>query len=645
MIRIFAAAAAATAALAAGTAAAAPLEAYGKLPSIEQVQISPDGTRLAIVVATDGVNRQMRVTTIGEKSTVIGGVNLGDVKLRGIDWAGSGHVIITVSTTAYAQGVIGRRQEYFMASDYDIATGKQFNLLDNADNGMNVVLGPPQIRQVDGKPTIFVPGVYFPPDQPSHVALYRIDLKQRRPQRIEDGYDDTTEWLVGADGRALAETEYVQRTGKWTLKIKDKSGWRVHRTDDAPIDTPDLLGLGRDGSSVLIGDWNEEEERLSLTEYTAASDKGEPLPPSEVRGVIHDPALHTLIGGRAMVGDELRYTFLSPQGQAQWKSVAKAFPGAQVELVSWSDDRRKIVVKVDSPKEGAAYALIDVDAKRASWIGEVYDAIKPEDVSPTRPIRYKAQDGLEITGYLTVPAGREAKNLPLVVLPHGGPAARDTPEFDWWTQALASRGYAVLRPNFRGSTGFGSKFLAAGFGEWGRKMQTDLSDGVADLAAKGLIDPKRTCIVGASYGGYAALAGATLQSGVYKCAVSVAGVSDLKRFIVWRQADYRSRDNVSLRFWTRFMGADGIKDPNLADISPAIHADRANVPVLLIHGKDDTVVPYVQSEIMAKAMTKAGKPVEFVTLEGEDHWLSKGVTRLQMLKATVAFLERNNPPN
>ncbi|MBN4747381.1 prolyl oligopeptidase family serine peptidase, partial [Pandoraea nosoerga] len=127
----------------------------------------------------------------------------------------------------------------------------------------------------------------------------------------------------------------------------------------------------------------------------------------------------------------------------------------------------------------------------------------------------------------------------------------------------------VLRPNFRGSTGFGSKFLAAGFGEWGRKMQTDLSDGVADLAAKGLIDPKRTCIVGASYGGYAALAGATLQSGVYKCAVSVAGVSDLKRFIVWRQADYRSRDNVSLRFWTRFMGADGIKDPNLADISPA----------------------------------------------------------------------------
>ena len=176
-------------------------------------------------------------------------------------------------------------------------------------------------------------------------------------------------------------------------------------------------------------------------------------------------------------------------------------------------------------------------------------------------------------------------------------------------------------------------------------MQTDMSDGVADLAAKGLIDPKRTCIVGASYGGYAALAGATLQSGVYKCAVSVAGVSDLKRFIVWRQADYRSRDNVSLRFWTRFMGADGIKDPNLADISPAIHADRANVPVLLIHGKDDTVVPYVQSEIMAKAMTKAGKPVEFVTLEGEDHWLSKGVTRLQMLKATVAFLERNNPPN
>jgi dipeptidyl aminopeptidase/acylaminoacyl peptidase len=176
-------------------------------------------------------------------------------------------------------------------------------------------------------------------------------------------------------------------------------------------------------------------------------------------------------------------------------------------------------------------------------------------------------------------------------------------------------------------------------------MQTDLSDGVRDLAAQGLIDPKRVCIVGASYGGYAALAGATLDKGVYRCATSVAGPADLKRMLTDNQKRYSTSNNSTLRYWLRFMGADGVKDPDLTVISPARLADQVEIPVLLIHGKDDTVVPYVQSQIMANALKKAGKPVELVTLEGEDHWLSSGATRLQMLTATVAFLEKNNPPD
>ena len=145
-------------------------------------------------------------------------------------------------------------------------------------------------------------------------------------------------------------------------------------------------------------------------------------------------------------------------------------------------------------------------------------------VSKVESVKYKAADGLEITGYLTLPNGREAKGLPLIVFPHGGPASRDTLGFDWWAQAMASRGYAVLQVNFRGSDGLGWEFTKAGFGEWGRKMQTDLSDGVRNLTSQGVVDPKRVCIVGGSYGGYAALAGATLQKDVYRCAVSFGGV-------------------------------------------------------------------------------------------------------------------------
>lgn len=311
-----------------------------------------------------------------------------------------------------------------------------------------------------------------------------------------------------------------------------------------------------------------------------------------------------------------------------------------MHLASWSDDRRIVALHIDSPTAGAAYSFADLNTKKGDWIGDVYAGLKEGDISPVRAISYKAADGSEISGYLTVPYGADAKNLPLVVLPHGGPASRDTPGFDWWSQAMASRGYAVLQANFRGSDGFGRAFMEAGYGEWGKKMQTDLSDGVRYLAAQGVIDPARVCIVGASYGGYAALAGATIDRGVYRCAVSVNGVADLKRMLITESDDSRS----ALRYWSEFMGVEGARDRDLSAISPAAHAGKIEIPVMLIHGKDDTVVPWEQSKAMADAMRNAGKPVEFVTLKGEDHWLSASDTRLQMLTSLVAFVEKHNPP-
>ncbi|WP_426037804.1 alpha/beta hydrolase family protein [Brevundimonas sp. DC300-4] len=261
-----------------------------------------------------------------------------------------------------------------------------------------------------------------------------------------------------------------------------------------------------------------------------------------------------------------------------------------------------------------------------------------------RSITYAAGDGLQIHGFLTLPPGREdARGLPLVVLAHGGPASRDIVGFDWWGQALASRGYAVLQANFRGSTGYGDAFMEAGYGEWGRKMQTDLSDGVRYLAEQDLIDPQRVCIVGASYGGYAALAGVTVQQDIYRCAVSVAGISDLRRMVEEEASDGARRENVTVRYWNRFMGADRLGDRSLDERSPVKLAEQAGAPILLLHGRDDSVVPIDQSRIMATALRRAGKPVEFVELEGEDHWLSRGDTRQRMLTETVDFLQANNP--
>ncbi len=258
-----------------------------------------------------------------------------------------------------------------------------------------------------------------------------------------------------------------------------------------------------------------------------------------------------------------------------------------------------------------------------------------------RLIHYPAADGLSIPAYLTLPAGGVAKKLPLVVLVHGGPGACDEAGFDWWSQALASRGYVVLQPQFRGSTGFGEGLHTSGCGEWGRKMQTDLSDGVKFLSDAGSIDLARVAIVGGSYGGYAALAGVTLQSGIYRCAVSLAGPSNLRAMLT--AAKPQGRSTNALRFWQRFMGAASPTDPLLDTISPLKAAANATVPILLIHGADDTIVPFEQSKAMAAALTKAGRPTTVVTLPGEDHWLSRGETRTAMLKATVDFLAAHLP--
>jgi dipeptidyl aminopeptidase/acylaminoacyl peptidase len=278
-------------------------------------------------------------------------------------------------------------------------------------------------------------------------------------------------------------------------------------------------------------------------------------------------------------------------------------------------------------------------------MGSAYPGVRARDVGPTSLYRYKAADGMELDGVLTLPPGPARKGLPVIVMPHGGPiGARDNVGFDWWAQAFASRGYAVFQPNYRGSSGHGLAFERAGYKEWGRKMLSDMADGLHALAADGTIDPKRACIVGGSYGGYAAMAGVTVQQGLYRCAVSLAGVSDLSEMIRWERENWGVL-NASMRYERTALGIGEADAPKLEDISPVRLAAKADAPLLLIHGTDDTVVAIDQSRRMASALKAAGKPFDYLELKGDDHWLSRGETRSAMLKAAMAFVEKQNPAN
>ncbi|MBO9557962.1 MAG: S9 family peptidase, partial [Caulobacter sp.] len=614
--------------------------------------LSPTGDLLAVSI-TNGEERTLLIRESKEGGKVVRALKLGTTKFADMQWAGDNHLIVTLATTAGVIGLKGGKREWWQAFDIDIATGKQKQVFKgdtsspNAES-MNVILDRPMIRIIEGEPTVFVEGLRFDPDGVGSDTLYKINLKSGFSRAQDFGGDSLAdEWLVNAKGEPMAQSVYDQKTGLWRLKLRRDRGWVTVEQETLPMGSRGLAGIGRDGVSTLIATDSEDpkEDRLILREYAPDGTKTDVPGSADFNSPIFAPDTHALIGGVTLVGDETRYTFFDAKLQASWKSVLKAFPGSHVYLESWSDDRRKFVVMLDSPTTGMSYVFVDLDAKAARWLTDSYRDLPESGLSEVKSITYKAADGLDIPAYLTLPYGKDPKNLPLVVLPHGGPAVRDTPGFDWWAQAIASRGYAVLQPQYRGSAGYGWDFKAKGFGQWGKAMQTDLSDGVRFLAKQGAIDPKRVCIVGGSYGGYAALAGAAIDKGVYRCAVSVAGVSDLKAMLQSEADSLNGSRNAPTRYWLRFMGADGVKDPDLTAISPAKLADRIEIPVMLIHGKDDTIVPFKQSTLMADAMKKAGKPYELIALEGEDHNLARGATRLQMLTATIGFLEKNNPPN
>jgi len=260
-------------------------------------------------------------------------------------------------------------------------------------------------------------------------------------------------------------------------------------------------------------------------------------------------------------------------------------------------------------------------------------------------IKYQARDGLSIQAILTLPPGYNQDTdppLPAIVMPHGGPAAYDRFDFDWMAQYFANRGYAVLQPNFRGSTGFGLAFERAGDGEWGGKMQDDITDGVKALASSNYIDPNRVCIAGASYGGYAALAGAVFTPELYECVVAIAPVADLNRML--RDERRQSgKDHWVISYWENVMSDGDARRQKLDSISPVKFAENVQAPVLLLHGDDDTVVPFSQSKAMERALKRADKSVELVRLKGEDHWLSVADTRLQTLRAMDRFMSEHLP--
>lgn len=622
--------------------AAPPLKVYGSLPSFELAALSPSGSRVALVgTAFD----KRHLFLLDGDAKLIQDVQVGEQKLRRLTWAGEAQVLVlTTSTTRLGIGFSADKAELASVAVVPAEKGKLWWVFENKPLIAGNVQGDFGLAERNGRWFGYFGGVTL--DRNTFGAkiftsgaadLYEVDLLTQDTHRIafrQEKFD--RDWLVDGSGEVAAIFDFHSGGGLWT--ISTGRGKEIHSGRNA-FGGIGLLGFGRSAQTLVFSQEDEASGDNSLFELPLAGGApSEILADQQISDLYWDPRNRQLLGYE-LDADVPHAHFFDARREKVMAATRKAFPGKMLTLISWNDVFDRLIVETEGTADPGTWWLVDIKTGKATDLGVSYP-IDRVDVGPVTMVTYKAADGLEMNGVLTLPPGREAKDLPVILLPHGGPTARDYPGFNWQAQAFASRGYAVFQPNFRGSSGFGPKFERAGDGEWGKKMQTDISDGLAELARQGIVDPKRACIVGGSYGGYAALAGVTMQQNLYRCAVSLAGIGDLPKMVETKKRE-SGGDPTLKRALQRMIGSGR----DLKAISPVFFADRADAPILLVHGKDDTVVDYDQSNDMAAALRRANKPVEFVTLEGEDHWLSKSATRLAMLEATLAFVQKHNPPD
>ncbi len=625
-----------------------PLEAYGDLPAVEDMALSPTGENVAIAGTMNG---ERLLLMLDDELNVLKKVTLGDTKLSNIQWIGERGVLLTVTDTEdLGNGFTAEQYEavYTHMLWLDPEREDQAVFIQNRDI-VDSIFGSFGLRKLDGVWTGFFGGIelefgtigrYIPTTKPT---LFSVDMEKNSPRRIERPAADNTwrDWLVDGEGRVAATFDIDSRSGVWALFGPDGDELAVGQQRQG---SAGLTSFGKDGSTVLF--WQREENEDFIRRFEAPLDGSAPakevFADADLDRLFIDKASGRLLGYRDD-GKNTRRVLFNPAHQDAVTKLEKTFAGLRITIVDWTPDFNRMVVRTNGNGDSGTWYLIDIAEASAKDLGKERPAIPAAKVGLITSVQYKAADGLDLDGVLTLPPGTKMdklaeKPLPIIVLPHGGPNARDEPNFDWWAQAFASRGYTVFQPNFRGSTDRGAAFQAAGKGEWGGKMLSDMSDGLAVLASAGYVDADRACIMGGSYGGYAALAGVTVQQGLYKCAVAFAPVSDLE--LMYSQDIRESgRSAVVRRALKNTLGPD----TDLDAISPRKLAGRADAPILLIHGKNDTVVDFNHSEKMADALDDAGKPYEFVVLEEEDHHLSRAATRKQMLSAAMAFVQKYNP--
>lgn len=653
-----------------------PVQAFFSYPQISDVQISPDGKYLAMVVADDNTGEDRKLLEIigtDDRKPKAGFKVAGEQQIRSFWWANDTRVLIATATQTgalstatpdgalYAINVDGTQSLQLLGYGSGKRAAQESGkppVQDSTANFTHIKSG--ESKENSQQEYIFSGMLHIPNGNSRHVLVEGWATDSRRMQALDvDIYSGDVRVVVTSPtdgGGFLSDADGNVRLA-WGVKSFDGTPQLFYRDagDSAKWQDLSVLFKGVDPADEDTGPLEMDQDgktfywRGRTKDSTIGLFKVDPATMSEqllYGSAVFDVAehiygdfadnKHKILAVETYPGLPVLHVIDQNDPEtAVLLALRKAFPGQVVNITSATRDGASMIVYVSSDRNPGDYYLFNRKTLNADILFSALDQIDPDKMAAMQPVTLKARDGLMLYGYLTVPLGQSPKNLPLILLVHGGPHN----ERDYWgwqpeVQFFANRGYAVLQVNFRGSGGYGLKFQSMGYRNWGTTMQDDLADAVRWAVKQGIADPNRICIYGASYGGYAALENVIRYPHLYKCAVGYVGVYDLtleaKYGDVHRSASGRNYLEI----------VNGNNEPELKEYSPVFNADKITVPVFIAYGgRDQRVVPDNAEELMA-AMDAAGKKYEVLFYPYEVHGFRKPEDRFELYTRMLAFFDK-----